>query len=304
MDTDGESLDETDVSCPFDLRASEETPAFATRFKRWIQLPHQASVEKWNAIESLLRATRIRDVSDLVELIQALVPEWEIPVDLEWLLQYFGEHLSQDRACHILQVTIGKIIESALLLPVLFQTRIPELLQDINMTLLFSPAQLHCLLSHAFLGTLTPHYIDRSRDLPDMHFYRLFCEHPPRNAGDDRDVLFSQQCAKLDCLFHYFDTALSITDGTDRVVAFKRKSVPFKALPDFTQLEVKPLAAVTVRIDGSIEDTPEQHALHVDFANRSIGGGVLSRVTFPYCLQEHLILHGITSFPEPIKKPP
>jgi poly(ADP-ribose) glycohydrolase len=87
----------------------------------------------------------------------------------------------------------------------------------------------------------------------------------------------SQEEAKLTCLLHYFHR-LSKQAPQGSVTIRRQVLLEF---PDF-KTSVKRIRGVYVREKGAIEDA--QGALQVDFANRYIGGGVLSGG----CVQEEI----------------
>ncbi|KAG8098918.1 hypothetical protein GUJ93_ZPchr0013g35075 [Zizania palustris] len=131
----------------------------------------------------------------------------------------------------------------------------------------------------------------------------LFCLFPTTDRPDARlpvinfDCLFAALCynsrqsqeQKVRCLVHYFNRVTASTLSGS--VSFERKVLPCHAVsagityPDMDawMKSGAPLCAFRVFSSGLIEDG-EQEALEVDFANRYLGGGALSRG----CVQEEI----------------
>ncbi|KAF0912485.1 hypothetical protein E2562_014082 [Oryza meyeriana var. granulata] len=131
----------------------------------------------------------------------------------------------------------------------------------------------------------------------------LFCLFPTADRTKARlpainfDSLFSALCynarqsqeQKVRCLVHYFDRVTASTPAGS--ISFERKVLPRRPVsngityPDmdaWMKSDV-PLCTFQVFSTGLIEDE-EQEALQVDFANRYLGGGALSRG----CVQEEI----------------
>ncbi|KAL6909406.1 hypothetical protein ACP4OV_001687 [Aristida adscensionis] len=131
----------------------------------------------------------------------------------------------------------------------------------------------------------------------------LFCLFPTAGRAEARlpminfDTLFAalshnarqSQEQKVRCLVHYFER---VTDSTPTgFVSFERKVLPRQSVPDgimYPDIDAwmksrAPLCQFRVLSSGFIEDE-EQEALEVDFANKYLGGGALSRG----CVQEEI----------------
>ncbi|KAF8708758.1 hypothetical protein HU200_030145 [Digitaria exilis] len=118
--------------------------------------------------------------------------------------------------------------------------------------------------------------------LPSINFDGLFAAliHNTRQSQEQ----------KVRCLIHYFER---VTDYSPTgFVSFERKVLPRRAVSDgvITYPDVDawikssaPLCQFRVFSSGFIEDE-EQEALEIDFANRYLGGGALSRG----CVQEEI----------------
>lgn len=122
------------------------------------------------------------------------------------------------------------------------------------------------VIAHMVLGSLpAPHHGEES--FPHTSFDRLLASRAP------------QEQAKLRCVLHYFDRiAEGPPRGTLRVV---RRVEPARTAEDWAREEA-PLGPLTEVPSGGIEDA--DGCLQVDFANRYLGGGVLSGG----CVQEEI----------------
>jgi poly(ADP-ribose) glycohydrolase len=118
-------------------------------------------------------------------------------------------------------------------------------------------------LAHMFLGTLPP----PSPAHPELDFAPLLSARWPA------------ELAKLRCVLTYFDRIAEATPRgrltIERLVAAGRTAAQWAAEPS-------PLLPLTVDAEGSIEDA--HGCRQVDFANRYLGGGVLSGG----CVQEEI----------------
>ncbi|KAJ1292745.1 hypothetical protein BS78_01G013900 [Paspalum vaginatum] len=132
----------------------------------------------------------------------------------------------------------------------------------------------------------------------------LFCLFPTAGRADARlpsinfDGLFAalshnsrqSQEQKVRCLVHYFER---VTDSAPTgFISYERKVLPRRAVSDdgvnYPDIDTwmkssAPLCQFRVFSSGFIEDE-EQEALQVDFANKYLGGGALSRG----CVQEEI----------------
>ncbi|XP_055390010.1 poly(ADP-ribose) glycohydrolase-like [Condylostylus longicornis] len=166
-----------------------------------------------------------------------------------------------------------RIKKLALELPNLIKTGVPFLRkgspeQTLDFSISLSQQQISSLLANAFLCTFPKrNFSDR---YPDINFNRLFELDTPKAKE------------KLLCILNYFRRVCSRTP--DNVVTFTRRSI---SKSDFPRWDCREDAFSSINIavnhKGSIEDNGKKF-LRVDFANKYVGGGVLSRG----CLQEEI----------------
>lgn len=155
----------------------------------------------------------------------------------------------------------------ALALPSLLTQPIPLLAPQRDASISLTQRQIACLMCNAFFCTFPLHgeaeFFD-GPDTPPINFTSLFCS-----------SISPAQMAKLTFLLHYFDRVCHVDREPDAAVGtltFHRQVLPRDA-PIRWDCSQNVLCDVLVH-DGSIEDAP--HLIRVDFANKYIGGGVLS----------------------------
>ncbi|KAK6961926.1 poly(ADP-ribose) glycohydrolase, partial [Biomphalaria glabrata] len=93
-----------------------------------------------------------------------------------------------------------------------------------------------------------------------------------------RHLQLPSQVSKLRCLLHYFECIIERGLRVQGSIVVTRKSIKSEWMLDFDQLtecDVN-LCPLTVLTEGNIEDSAP-HAIQVDFANQSLGGGVLGK---------------------------
>jgi poly(ADP-ribose) glycohydrolase len=166
------------------------------------------------------------------------------------------------------------MIDLALKLPHLITKPIPILTQKMNFSLTFTQEQLASLLANAFFCTFPYRniYEDNSHaydKLPSINFDRLMCTY--KQGG------LKIKIEKLKCILNYFRRVTqSMPKG---LVTFTRRCV--NEFPNFEKSNSK-IFGCELRSENTIEDCSD--ALQMDFANKYIGGGVLSRG----CVQEEI----------------
>ncbi|XP_066266530.1 uncharacterized protein [Branchiostoma lanceolatum] len=126
------------------------------------------------------------------------------------------------------------------------------------------------VVAHAFLCTF-PKGRGRSAALNQINFTNFF---NVIHVGGRRET----QTAKLRCILHYFERLAEDPDGPPGCISFTRKVLSEDHLPSWDTWRScdKQLCPITVLHQGGIEDSGS-HTLQVDFANKFIGGGVLTQ---------------------------
>ncbi|KAJ9596673.1 hypothetical protein L9F63_012277, partial [Diploptera punctata] len=197
--------------------------------------------------------------------------------DFSILRMLFNELFTEEETDNFFTTLLPRIVQLALQLPTLITAPVPLLVQHHNHTLSFSQLQIASLLANAFLCTFprrnTAKRHSEYATYPDINFNRLY-------QGPETDKRAASKCEKLKCLLHYFRRVC--TKAPVGVVSYKRQYVDHKSLPRWDRSQ-KPLTKLHISSQGVIEHDGER-MLQVDFANKSIGGGVLGRG----CVQEEI----------------
>ncbi|KAK7480564.1 hypothetical protein BaRGS_00028140, partial [Batillaria attramentaria] len=123
------------------------------------------------------------------------------------------------------------------------------------------------ILACSFLCLFPERVRDRTSKLNVVNFTNFF-KHLPQ----------SSQMAKLRCIVHYFERVIDNGLDVPGNIKFHRQVADRSALPtmeDVVECDIA-LCPFTFHPEGVIEDVGSS-AVQVDFANRSIGGGVLGR---------------------------
>eukprot|EP00698_Gefionella_okellyi_P007931 TRINITY_DN1940_c0_g1_i2.p1 TRINITY_DN1940_c0_g1~~TRINITY_DN1940_c0_g1_i2.p1 ORF type:complete len:345 (+),score=55.45 TRINITY_DN1940_c0_g1_i2:47-1036(+) len=168
---------------------------------------------------------------------------------------------------------------------------ITVLRQGTNLSISLKQTQCACILACAFLCIFDDDWLRDTRDhfdkagrhrerlLPTMNFYGLYSHSQRRHyhgAVSQGPLPFVME--KLRCLLHYFERVRMKTPSG--LVIFERRAL--LAPVQWHDSDV-PLTNMYTRADGTIEDDGKG-MLEVDFANKSIGGGVLGKG----CVQEEI----------------
>ncbi|KAJ3225254.1 hypothetical protein HK099_007080 [Clydaea vesicula] len=226
---------------------------------------------KWKLIKHSI-SQRIETVEDLEEVFNSYNQK---KVNFTGLNYYFNEHFSKTKNFFI--NILPKMQKSLLNLPVLFKDlKIPILKKNVNSCITLNKEQIFSLISNLFFCTISQNH---NINLPSTLFKTLF-ESVERNG-----ILNSKICGKMDCIMNYFERmAENLSEGN---VTFQRRCIPEEKLPDWGNLDSFHLKNTDCRYLGTIEDDGFGCS-QVDFANKNIGGGVLSR--------ECLIVIGLERF--------
>ena len=158
----------------------------------------------------------------------------------------------------------------ALSLPTLFdkKTELKRLVQNINDSVTLNKAQVCCLLAHMFFGSFSNIQRENPRIQEIINFQNILCLQDPVNIH------------KLLCILNYFKKMMEIDqlepEKFYQEVRFCRKAEKFpKSFEKWLQSNKK-LTNVHIYESGVMEDLTPPNSIHVDFANKFIGGGALT----------------------------
>jgi hypothetical protein len=137
-------------------------------------------------------------------------------------------------------------------------------------------AQVACLLANGFFCCFNP----QPYDFPFINFTILWSSLGIAHEAGERGrvgkkktqnsiLCLSVFTAKFQMFLNYFSRVL-VSMPTTKLTIQRQVC---RRYPDWKASE-KPLSKLSVHVSGSIEDTPQ--ALHADFANQFIGGGVIA----------------------------
>ncbi|KAM9954642.1 hypothetical protein ACTFIW_003242 [Dictyostelium discoideum] len=207
--------------------------------------------------------------------------------DFQGLHDFFETEFTESETNEFFSQTLPKIIKLALQLPFLCARPIPLLKSSVDREIILSQKQVSSLLANAFLctfprqGNITSNGSNSSSNnnhyrrggnqdkFPSINFHSLF-------SGK----MISSRAAKLKCIFHYFKCVTEKTPtGT---ISFHRQVFDESEIPDWER-STATLRDLTCFTEGTIEDNGIG-MLQADFANKSLGGGVLGYG----CVQEEI----------------
>ncbi|XP_048472210.1 poly(ADP-ribose) glycohydrolase isoform X3 [Rhincodon typus] len=213
---------------------------------------------RWELIRTALlrKFTNSEDVKDAILKYNAgYAKKW----DFSTLNYLCNEDLNDVETQHLLQFLLPEMAELALQLPSLCTKPIPLLKQKMNHSITMSQEQIACLLANAFFCTF-PRRNNKGKheysNFPDINFKKLF-------EGSSH-----KKAEKLKTLFCYFRKVTE--EKPTGLVTFQRQ-----CLHDFPEWErsTEKLTKLHITCEGTIEDNG-RGMLQVDFANKSVGGGV------------------------------
>ncbi|XP_043490315.1 poly(ADP-ribose) glycohydrolase-like isoform X2 [Polistes fuscatus] len=233
---------------------------------------------RWEVIkESLLQS-----IMSSHQLEKAIL-SYNHPYAYKWsfsaLHHFFLETLEEEEVTAFFKTLFPKMVDLALQLPKLVTGPIPLLESHSNKTISLSQQQVSCLLANAFFCTFpgrnssSPMF--EYSNYPHINFNRLFAAIRKDKPNRRESVM-----EKFKCIFHYFKRVTSqIPEG---VITIQRRYIPRYECPKWDKIEKK-LLPLHITSSGTI-DNNGAGLLQVDFANRYVGGGVLTMG----CVQEEI----------------
>ncbi|KAL3877139.1 hypothetical protein ACJMK2_034889 [Sinanodonta woodiana] len=224
---------------------------------------------RWDIITRVL-SQEIKDVNDLEIAIGSYNHRYFDKWDFQTLHYFFTHDLNEEEQHNFFSKTMKKMQKLALNLPDLCSCPIPLLKKGQSKSVTFSQQQISSLLANAFFCTFpqrnTKHFSEFSK-FPSINFSSLFTGKPD-----------SVKMEKLRCILHYFTRICDKTPcGTVTITRMHKTD-----LPNWDEMGTL-LSGLHVSSEGTIEDDGAG-MLQVDFANKYLGGGVLSHG----CVQEEI----------------
>lgn len=240
-------------------------------------------VNKWGVIESSLQS-RISNSFELEEVIRRYNTDAARKWNFSGLHAFFEHYTADEERKDIFQNTLPGMTRLALNLPSLVTAPLPLLRCDQVQDVTLSQIQIACLLANAFFCTFPRRnatgFTSEYANFPGINFHTLFSpdQTPLFESDKNAPSLSKQKANKLKCIFHYFKRVLS--DQPAGCVTFRRQQLE---QPYEWSLKESTLTNLKIDNEGRIEDA-EYNTLKVDFANKMLGGGVLSGG----CVQEEI----------------
>lgn len=232
------------------------------------------SKARWN----LIQETLLVSINTSIEFENAVktynsqyASIWEFSA-LHHLLDYDNKQYPIDQINDFFTNLLPEIIRLALQLPELIQCSIPLLKAGTNKSITMSQHQSACILANAFLCTFPRRNSKKLNhefsNYPEINFNRLFqWDHQKR-----QNVL-----EKLKCILNYFKRVLVKPMPINIITIQRRTCESF----NWEKSDVK-FSDIKYHITSRTKIEDADGMIQVDFANRSIGGGVLGNG----CLQE------------------
>ncbi|KAK7090158.1 uncharacterized protein [Littorina saxatilis] len=184
------------------------------------------------------------------------------------MLKFLSMKAGREEAEKFLFTTLPNIIELALRIEEYMPPgRLSYSRQQKGGSTVLSRQFITSILACSFLCLFPERLRDRASKLNVINFTNFFKLLPQ-----------SLQVAKLRCILHYFERTMEAGLERHGSITFHRQVADRSVLPtleDMNKSETE-LCSVLVHPTGAIEDVGAS-ALQVDFASRSIGGGVLGR---------------------------
>ncbi|GAB1602921.1 poly(ADP-ribose) glycohydrolase-like [Argonauta hians] len=224
--------------------------------------------QRWDVIQSAL----ISDKKSPKEL-EAAILSYNFRYRFIWRfdgLKHLFDNMDDLEYRNFFTNLVPKIANLALRLPYLCCEPIPLLKKGQNQSISFSQEQIACLLANAFFCTFPRRN--------SMKHNKEFSSYPSINFTSLYQNVNPCSLEKLKCILHYFKRVTNkMPSGT---VTFQRQYL--NKFPDW-QASTKTLTNFYCSSTGTIEDNGAGF-LEVDFANKKVGGGVLTRG----CVQEEI----------------
>lgn len=201
----------------------------------------------------------LKSVDGVLSFVKALTT-LGVRGDMEGLKTYFMSNPEDELDFFSPGGTYQAIVDLAFSLPRLLE-RVPGLKAGTDAKVVFTQRQVAALLANGFLCRF-----------PDSS--------SPKLVGINMQGLFDRSNnEKLRCMLHYFSRVSRHLYTASQHIVFHRRHL--SRHPSWSESKDKihqdGICDVTVSATGTIEDSPPEQFLHADFANRTLGGGVLSR---------------------------
>ena len=274
------------VALPLDMAGPQPHPATLT--DRWdgehVRLPwsrdnlypvevepgtRKVLMSRWDLIIESLTKYRLTSSHELEAAVLRYNTRYSGHQDWSFsaLHKLFSEEFSTEETENFFQKVLPKMVDLLISSPNMITCPLPLLTAGRTRSITLSQQQISVLLVNAFFCTFPRRNARNSNaefsSFPHINFNTLFgLNHRREEAHLD----------KLKCLLSYFSQV--VTNTRTGLVTFTRKSLTGDSLPDWRSCQ-QTLTGLHLTSTGFIE-TEGAGMLQADFANRFVGGGVLS----------------------------
>ncbi|XP_071554724.1 poly(ADP-ribose) glycohydrolase [Temnothorax nylanderi] len=232
---------------------------------------------RWEMIQeallrSILSSQQLEDA--ILSYNQIYAQRWNFAA----LHHFFSEVMDSEETTMFFEMLMPKIVLLALQLPVLLTGPVPLLKRHSNGSISLSQLQVASLLANAFFCTFPRRNSSNPQSeyatYPYINFNRLYA------AYNEKHSQCESVMEKIKCLLHYFRRVTA--KAPEGIITIERRYVPLENCPRWN-LQDQKLPPLHITSKGTIE-SEGAGLLQVDFANKYVGGGVLSLG----CVQEEI----------------
>ncbi|XP_043270692.1 poly(ADP-ribose) glycohydrolase-like [Venturia canescens] len=269
----------------------EPWPSYTNRWERWdddhVKMPYSSQSKyfyanrgikrlkphrRWEVIKEKLRQN-IRSFDDFERAVSSYNHGFAKHWHFKALQRYFDKVATKEVTDDFFRRLLPKVIDLALNLPKLITAPIPLLVKNKYHAISLTQLQIASLLANAFLCTFPME--GRNKSYTSINFDRLFSAYDRKRPERSTCVM-----EKFKFILHYFDRVTS-ADPTG-TITIQRRYKPEKYHTKWWEQHEK-LASIEIWDRGTME-IEGANMLQVDFANKKVGGGVLSYG----CVQEEM----------------
>lgn len=244
-----------------------------------LRIEPENKLSKWKLIKERI-SQPISNFSQLSEVIMSYSPSFVNEWNFDSLNEFCNQIYEPEKFWN---VTLPFISKMACKLDSLFKEPAPLLSRQVSSEIWFTQEQCASLIANMFFCTFPQRSYEHIQNesestipyfnFPNVNFNTLFS----KNYNLSRP---NKRVQKLSCIIHYFNI-LATKGLPSGKVSFRRQILYEQFVPVWEESQI---ALGTIKLDtsGFIED--QTNCSQVDFANKFIGGGVLSSG----CVQEEI----------------
>ena len=224
---------------------------------------------RWELITQALTSSPILNSHDLQEAVLSYNMRYRGHQDWSFssLHKLFSDEFTDEESDNFFQVTLPEMIDILVQSPKILTCPLPLLSSGTGHSITMSQQQASVLLINAFFCTFPRRNSTKPNaefsSYPLINFNTLLSDHSRRPEA---------HMEKLKCLLSYFSRVTNI--APTGLLTFSRRCLRPETFPQWSASDQK-LSQLHITSEGMIE-TEGQGMLQVDFANKFVGGGVLT----------------------------